>query len=508
MSANRQIAKNLFLNIGVFVINTGISFFLSPYLIRTLGKEAYGFYPLISNIVSYSNIATSAIGSMAGRFITMELYNGRKDEAEGYFNSVLLANWGLSLIFSLLLLIGVIYLSDVLTIPSHLIFDVKWIFIFSCLAMIISFNSDLLGIGTYVKNRIDLNSLMRMAVAVVNVLCIIFLFSSYDPTIIFIGIASFLSALVGIGFNIHYKRTLLPELSIRPVQKFSFAKIKTLLSSGIWNSINQLSNILLTHVDLLITNIFLGASLTGDFSLVKMAPNLIYTLLALLSGSFIPNFNILYAQRKDKELLHEIKKSMKIVGVLICIPLSFLLVFSDEFFSLWVPSVDSNFLYWLSFITVLPMILGSSINPIFGVFTITNRLKLPSLVLLATGIITTIAIILLLRFTNMGIWAIPVVGAIQHAVRNFLFTPIYASVCLGQKRTAFYPTVLKCCIALIVACMVGFTIKNLILDMSWTSLILKASLLSIISIAINSYVILNYQERAFVVNMLKGFVKL
>ena len=128
--------------------------------------------------------------------------------------------------------------------------------------------------------------------------------------------------------------------------------------------------------------------------------------------------------------------------------------------------------------------------------------------LLATGIITTIAIILLLKFTNIGIWAIPIVGAVQHTIRNVFFTPIYATVCLNQKRTAFYPTVFKCYIALIVACMVGITIKNLIVDMSWTALVLKATLLSIISTALNSYVILNSQERAFVVYKLKSFMKI
>ena len=342
MSANKQIAKNLIFNIGVFIINCGISFFLSPYLIKTVGKEAYGFYPLISNIVHYSNIITTAFGSMAGRFITMEIYGNNLNEAEGYFNSVLVANWLLSLLFTIISFIGVIYIADILTVPDYLLFDVRWIFALSSIAMIVTLNSDLLGIGAYVKNRIDLQSLMRMVVAVANVSCIIILFMAYSPSIIFIGIASLISAIFGLIFNYYLKRTLLPELLIRPINTFSFCKIKTLVSSGIWNSLNQLSNVLLTHIDLLITNVFISATATGDFALVKMAPNMIYTLLALLSGSFIPNFNILYAQNRTEELLHEIKKSMKIIGILICIPIGFLLVFADEFFKLWVPSVDSE----------------------------------------------------------------------------------------------------------------------------------------------------------------------
>lgn len=507
MSANKQIVKNIICNIAVFIINSSITFFLSPYLIRTLGKEAYSFYPLISNIVQYSNIINTAIGSMAGRFITIEIYGDRIKEAEGYFNSVLLSNWILSLFFSVLTLLGVIFISNILSVPDYLLSDVRWIFFLCSISMILLFNSDLFGLGTYVKNRIDLNSMMRMAAAVTNVTFIIFLFSLFSPSIVYIGIAALASALVSIVINFYLKRVLLPELQIKPFKTFSFTKIRLLVTSGIWNSINQLSNVLLTHIDLLITNVFIGAAATGDFALVKMAPNLIYTLLALLSGSFIPNFNILYAQKKTGELLHEIKKSMKIVGILICVPIGFLLIFAGEFFQLWVPSIDSDYLLWLSFITVLPMILGSSINPIFGVFTITNKLKIPSLVLLLAGVMNTLAIFVLLKTTELGIWSIPIVSAFQQGLRNFFFTPIYASVCLKQKLYTFYPTLFKCCLALGIVCVVGIILKELLIHVTWTMLVIKAFLLFVISLFINMYIILNRNERSFIKTKTWGIVR-
>lgn len=92
MSNNKQIAKNIFFNVGSFGVNLFISFFFTPYLIRVVGKEAYGFFPLVNNIIGYSNIVTVAIGSMAGRFITMHLYKDDIEGANSYFNSALVAN--------------------------------------------------------------------------------------------------------------------------------------------------------------------------------------------------------------------------------------------------------------------------------------------------------------------------------------------------------------------------------------------------------------------------------
>ena len=73
-SNNKQIAKNLIFNSTSFAINFIMSFAFTPYLIRTVGKEAYSFFPLINNMIGYTSIITTAVGSMAGRFITMRIY--------------------------------------------------------------------------------------------------------------------------------------------------------------------------------------------------------------------------------------------------------------------------------------------------------------------------------------------------------------------------------------------------------------------------------------------------
>lgn len=434
----------------------------------------------------------------------MSYYKGQIKEAEGYFNSVIFAYWVLSLFFSILLLLGVIYIADLLNIPDGLVLTVKGMFLLSGLAMMIGLATSTLGIGTYIKNRLDLSASRSLTTSIINVICIVALFYFFTPNVIYVSIAAFVCCLVNVVFNIQFKRSLLPEFRFNPINGHSWKKIKTLVSSGVWNSVNQLSNVLLTQLDLLITNIFISAAATGDYALVKMIPTLIYNLLAMLSGSFTPNFNILYAQGKTDELLHEIKKSMKIVGTLMCIPIGFLMVFGDEFYHLWVPSIDSNYLAELSFITLLPMIFGSSINPIFGVFSITNKLKIPSLAVLIAGSLNTAAVFILLKTTDLGIWAIPIVGAIQQGLRNLFFTPIYASICLKQKLFEFYPTVGKCLLALLVVCFIGVVVKNWMSGDSWLMFILEGVMVSTLSLIINSFVTLSKSDRAYMIRTIKN----
>ena len=508
MTDNRQLARNLFFNAGTFFINLCLTFFLSPYLVRTVGKEAYGFYPLIGNIIGYSSIISSAIGSMAGRFITMSYYRKDYKEAQSYFNSVLFANLILSAFFAVLILVGIVFLPRIIHIPVELIKEVKWLFGLSGFSMLLGLIYGILGIGTYIKNRIDLSSMTGLASQVVYVLALICLFACFRPSVAYIAVGGSIGALFALGVNIHLKHRLLPEFIIRPFSNHSFSKIWELVTAGIWNSVNQLSNVLLTQLDLLISNIFISVSATGDYALVKVIPNFMYSFLAMLSGTFMPNFNILYAKGEFERLKQELQKSIKIVGYIVCIPLGFLLVFAKEFFSLWVPSSDAGFLAGLSFLTIIPMIFGASINPVFGVFTITNKLKVPSLVLLGAGILNTAAIFILLKTTSLGIWAIPLVGAIQHALRNFFFSPTYAAYCLNLKWYTFYPNIFKCCVGLGITAIAGLLVKHCMPSNSWGLLIAQGVLVALIAGAINMFIVLNKSDRTYLVGWCKSHLTL
>ena len=55
---------------------------------------------------------------------------------------------------------------------------------------------------------------------------------------------------------------------------------------------------------------------------------------------FIPQFTILYAQKKKGDLLRSINFSVKVMGYVMALPIGFLIVFAPNFFQLWVPGQD------------------------------------------------------------------------------------------------------------------------------------------------------------------------
>lgn len=504
---NGQVAKNMIFSFISFAISLFISFFFTPYLIGVVGKEAYSFFPLTNNFISYTGILTTAVGSMAARFIIMEFYGGNMEKAKVYFNTVFVAYICLSILFSFVALGLVINLDAILTIPIELVSDVKILFTLTFFCMIVSLPLGIFSVGLSVKNRNDIASRLSVIQNLIRVGFMLGLFYLFQPTIVFIGLAGCVSMIIGLCYSIYYKITFLPEIPINPRRYFDIKAVWTLVSSGIWNSFNQLSAILLNQVDLLICNIFINASATGELAIAKTCPVMIDTIMNMVAGAFMSKYNILLAQGRIESLVHEINKAMKVTSTIIGIPLGMLLVFGEEFFTLWVPTVDAHKIYLISCLTIGPMIIGASIYPIFGTYTITNKLKIPAIVLFIAGSLNLGIIYIVLKTTNLGIWAIPVVSAIQYSLRHSTFSIIYGAKSICQKWWAFYPVLFRGLLGELIVLAVGFTAKYLYSPDSWIAFIVEVGCVSIIALVANSYFSFNKTERTYLFSVIKSKIK-
>ena len=269
------------------------------------------------------------------------------------------------------------------------------------------------------------------------------LFIFFDPKIYFITATNLIVTIFTVISNIKFTKELLPEVKIS-IDKFNKNAVKTLLSSGVWNSINQLSNILLNQLDLIIINVFVGSVAAGQYSIVKIIPSFILTFISMITSIFIPKFMILYANKKEELLSESIDTSIKILAIIISLPIGFLIVFGSTFFKLWVPGENNQLLNILSQLTLIPLLFTGCGNMIFNIFTITNKLKIPALVMVGSGIIKTIFIYIVLKVTKLEIFTVPIVSAIVNIVMYLTFIPIYASKCVNITKDIFYKGIYVC----------------------------------------------------------------
>lgn len=480
----KRMAINMIANIVSFVVNAGISILLTPHIVRNLGGEAYGFIPLANNFVSYVSIITVALNSMASRFISIEIVAKNHKKANLYFNSVLIANIVMSLFLMIPSIMIILNLENILRIPDHLLSDVRMTFVFVFINTILALIFNVFSIVTFATNRLDLRSIRMIQGYMIRVIVIVALFFLFDPKIYFVTATTIVVTIFTSITDMKYTKKLLPFIKLK-WSEFQWSLVKTLISSGIWNSLNQVSSVLTSTIDLLIANMMIDSVAGGQFAIVKTIPLFIQAFAAMLSNVFTPQFVILYAKKETKELTATILNSTKISGLMMTLPISFLLIMGDIFYSLWTPDEDIQKLQALSIWVLLPLVISGSIQTLFNIYSVTNKLKVPSLVLFVNGLLNSALTLLLLRYTTLDLFAIASVTAILSMVRDLVFTPVYAAKCLNLKWTTFYKSILNGFIYSAVTLVIVISIRLLFSIESWSALILSGFVTSLFALGIN-----------------------
>lgn len=471
MNNNKQLSINLIANIMSFSISIGVSFILTPFLIKHIGKEAYGFFPLASNIVSYVELLVLALNSMAARFIMLEVMRKNTLQANIYFNSVFYSNVIMVLFLTIPLSLIIIFLDHFLNVPQYLHRDIGILFSLIFLTFIITVAGSVFNVATVAKNRIDLRSYQDIIQSGLKASLFLILFSLFTPSIFYVGIVSLSVAIIGIIISIYLTKRLLPKISIS-LSYFRIKAIKELLSSGVWVSFNQLSVLLLTGLDLLLANIFFGAAKAGEYSIAQTVPIFLVFLISMLVGVFVPPLAAHYAKNDINGLVSEIHFSGKVLSILISVPIAGFIAFGDEFYRLWVPGENADYLHVISIIMMGPYLINGSINILFNVNTIVNKVKIPSIVVFITGLLNVALVLILIKFTNLGLLAIPISSSTISVIRNLIFTPIYPANYLGLKWNTFYPLIARNLLATFILVALFIFIKGFIHFNQWLDLIL------------------------------------
>jgi len=505
---NKQLSINMFANLINLIASLAISFFLTPIIIEKLGSESYGFVTLSNNFVNYISLITVALNSVSGRFITIKIHQDDYKSANVYYNSVLIANIVLTCILLIPSIIFIYNLEHVLNITSSLVFEVKILFALVFLSFFISIIGNVYYVATFAKNRLELAAIRNTILNVLRAVSLIAIFTIFKPSIIWIGLTSLIVSILTVIINYSFSKKLLPELKLN-IKGFRLYAVKELLSSGCWNTVSQLGQTLLNGLDLLLTNLFVSPALMGVLAVSKTVPDVLGSIAGTLVSAFSPSYTILYAQGKKEELLKEIKQSIKIVGLIFGIPLGGWITLGFEFFSLWVPTEDTTLLYKLSLITTMGLFINGGVSCIYNIFSVTNKLKVNSISLIISGLLNSLIVLILLKTTDLGIYAVAGVSVIILILRNlFISIPYAAKVCLGQKWYFFYGDVLKTIVTTLVVCLIGFIIKQIIPVTSWITLVLVAFLITIISLIIEFFFILNKKEKKIIIQLLNKYLNI
>ena len=350
--------------------------------------------------------------------------------------------------------------------------------------MLIRFVSSIYGCATYASNRMDLRAYTEMIKSVLRLILYVLIFTVFKPSIVYVGIVLFLLELFNSITQIYLARKLLPNMYIRR----SFCNVKLIadtLKVGVWNSLNQLGDLLLSSSDLIMSNVLLGESASGSISIVKTMPTLISGVITAVNGVFMPRISHRYGENNKEALIKEVQMSQKIMGAMVTPIIILLIVFGYDFFDLWVPGNDTKLLMQLSALDVSRMLIIGVAWPVSNLNIVLDKVKIPSLIVLASGGLNIISMIILTKHTSMGIYAILLTTLFIAVLFYGLIIPIYPCRLLEISVLSFYKPIFQMFLAsgLIFVCI--FPLHRLFEITNWFDFFVCGGLCSIIAYLIS-----------------------
>lgn len=494
---------NIACSVLVLAVNVVINLVLSPIIVETLGAEANGFVTLANNCVTYAQLLTTAISSMAARFITIEYTRGNHGKANLYYNSIFWGNLALALILMAPAAACIIHLELVFDVSSDILWDVKLLFAFVFANFLVSTALPKYDCGPFAVNRLDRSYIPQAVGQVARCIVVFSLFALLAPHVWYVGLAASAMTAVTLGANAYNTHALTPELRVglrKGKRRFSLKALKELFFSGIWNSIQSIGNMLSSGLDILVTNVFLGASAMGSVSLSKT----LYTLMAQLSSSvcnaLAPELTIDWARGDRERLLANINRAMTLTSCIMTVPLVGIMVFGDRFYALWVPSQDSTLLWELTVLGVFGYAFTSGVQILYNVFTAVNKVRSNAIAVLATGLASIVVTLLLVSTTDLGVYAVAGVSSAMNLIRNLAFMLPVTARYLGCKWYQFYPQVLRSNISVLALLVMGFFVKAIVLGGTWGAFVVAVGAFVVMGFAFNAAFLLSRDERRVLVD--------
>lgn len=498
--STHQIAINMFFSVIAFILNLCISFFITPYITGQFGSDAYGFVKLANDFTNYASLASIALNSMASRFLMLERERGDIVSANKYFSSIFLANVLLSAILMIPSVVCVSFLDKFLEIPYSLVYEVKLTFAITFSSFLINLIFSTNSNCYYLTNQLSIGSIRESISNIIRALVIVLLFVFTTPRLSYIAFGGLIATVFSVVYNKYYRKKLLPEFNVR-ICDFDWKKLGQVLSAGIWNSITKLSQIFSSGLDLMVTNLLIGSKEMGYLAVAKTVPGIITSFNTTIINSFSPNMMALYARGDMNSLRRTAKTAMKFMCMFVTIPNAILITMGEEFFSLWVPTQPSRLLCILSVLTVINSCVTGPLTPLYQIFTITNKVRQSSIVMIVYGFSSILVTYICLRTTNLGLYAVAGVSLIGSLIVALFYHLPFAAVYIGMPWYTFFPEIGKGVISLVVQCAISYLVAAIIpLEKTWLIWFAGALLAGVIGLVANFFLVLNSQERRMLLN--------
>jgi len=329
-----QLPRNAFLQVLSFLTSIAVGIVLTPYLVRHLGRAAYGLIPLAGVMTQYVSIVTRTVSSATGRFLTIALQRNDVRDANRVLNTAFFSYVALALLQVPIFGLIIYHANNIFTIPEPLYWDAIILLVCSAVSFLISLIAGVFGVPIYANNRLDISRALGITHQIARIAGIVILFAVYGPALRYVGYVNLVVGVSGVIATVLIGKRLAPMLKL-DVHAYDWSKLRQIMGMGGWLLVNYMGMLLFLRIDIWVCNRFVGAEAAGEYAAVLQWSNLIRQGGIVLSGLAGPMIMIYYARSEMRQLIRLAQVSVRVLCLCLAVPISILCVFSSTILILW-----------------------------------------------------------------------------------------------------------------------------------------------------------------------------
>lgn len=438
-----QIFKNLFSNYLGNFLSMALGFLIVPFVIKKLGKEAFGISVLAESIILFLQIFAFSIRIALSRHATFALSQGNQKDFVEYLST---GKYILRIVALVVLVPGILisfFFPQIFNVPFELHTQSRWLAFLIAIALAVSMPNMVYWAVLYAHQRFDLINISNFGGIILRAVFIFVLFAvlpSAWVNLITYGIIYFVM-IWGQNHMVYlWHRSIYPGLHLH-VRDRNPAKIKEILSFGGYASISGTAAVIYECVMSVVINILMGPVFNALYSVSTKIPSILKRLFLTPGSSLAPSFASYVATKDMRRMKFLFLFYSKMIN-LIVLPIGLIVAVSSHKIILgW---VGKDFLeaarimpmFLLANIFAIPTSICSGITNAFG------DVKIPALLTFFSSLFAVSLGLLLAFKLNLGLDGIAIALLVVNFFVFTVFMPLYCCKKIGILNIEYWAEVL------------------------------------------------------------------
>ena len=501
-----KVSLNMVTNITRVIVMALVGFLMVPYYIDQFGLATYAILPLATSITTYVLVASESLADSFTRFMIIAIQKGDRNEITRTYSSSVIGMVRIILILlpaAVLISILSPYLFNVGD-DSHL--EVQMMFIQVMIAsLLVSFTTSLDSIYMAHNYLYRLYS-VRIVHCLIQVVFVVLFFICFGPSLTLLGLSYLLAAVILVVWLLFGIKRIDPEIR---VDRSTFDKdlLKEMSNLGIWSVITRLGYILFIQTSQIVVNVCLGSQIQGEFSIIVNIISMIATTCTAFVAVGVPVLYKHYNNGDKNMLISNLDLFTKFIGMILAFPIAYLIIFAPQVLTAWLGTTYENTVAMVMIMVPL-CVARCSMDILPSVAILYKNVRTMGLWTIGLGILNVILAVILIQFTDLGVFGACIAWDISIGLLNFVFYPVFISRLMNVNIMIFFKSLIVDYIAFGILIGLGLLFNNYFeLPYGWIPILLSFTAMFIVFAVISMRIGLNKEERGIVVTFFPQFLQ-